>query len=382
MLFAGHAAHPAANLLPLLRRPELLALANDIEINGLQHPVVLLDGKVLDGRNRLLACGIAKVKPRFVEFEGSSPTAYVLSANLRRRHLTKSQEAMIAAKALPLFEAEARDRLRQSATQRHRQLGHKVRSNLSSARMRSAPGKASEHAAKSLGVGSRYVEAAKQILHEDPKLARQVERGYLTLAGALRVITREKQVAAISSYEMPKGRYPVIVIDPPWRYFEDDDQRREGAPDYPTMSDEEIASLKIPATSDCIVWLWTTNSKMHDAFHVLESWGFEPKSILTWDKVIPRLGFWLRGQTEHCILATKGTPIISVRRPATLIREQSRAHSQKPEAFYNLVEGLCPAGPKLELFARRRRRGWVTSGGELDGADADNVVPLRRGVGS
>jgi hypothetical protein len=60
--------HEAANVLPILEGDELNDLAEDIRKYGLQNPVVLLDGKVLDGRNRLLACKLADVEPSFQEW--------------------------------------------------------------------------------------------------------------------------------------------------------------------------------------------------------------------------------------------------------------------------------------------------------------------------
>lgn len=76
--------HPLANLFPLLHGADLEALAEDIGHNGLQHPVILFDGKVLDGRNRLAACKLAGVEPRFDEFNGTDDEAlaFVLSLNL------------------------------------------------------------------------------------------------------------------------------------------------------------------------------------------------------------------------------------------------------------------------------------------------------------
>ena len=78
-------------------KEELKELAADIKANGLQNPIVLYNGQILDGRNRFLACKIAKVKPRFVEWDGKgTPTEWVISENLIRRHLTSSQRAVIA----------------------------------------------------------------------------------------------------------------------------------------------------------------------------------------------------------------------------------------------------------------------------------------------
>jgi hypothetical protein len=89
-------AHPAAAVWPLMPGEELDALADDITANGLLHPIVLtVDGQILDGRNRLEACARAGVDPEFVVHDGD-PVAYVLGANLHRRHISKGQLAMAA----------------------------------------------------------------------------------------------------------------------------------------------------------------------------------------------------------------------------------------------------------------------------------------------
>jgi ParB-like chromosome segregation protein Spo0J len=100
--------HPAANLFPLLEPDELKELAADIAEHGLLNPVVLLDGKVLDGRNRVLACKLARVKPEFVAWEqnGIPAVAWVIAQNLHRRHLAAGQRAAVAVEAKPLLAAE------------------------------------------------------------------------------------------------------------------------------------------------------------------------------------------------------------------------------------------------------------------------------------
>lgn len=102
--------HPACKLFPPIAESELQDLADDIAANGLRNPIVLYQGKLLDGRNRWEACKIAKVEPRFIEFEGNDPIAWVLSQNLARRHLTASQRAVVALDLLPMLEKEAKKR--------------------------------------------------------------------------------------------------------------------------------------------------------------------------------------------------------------------------------------------------------------------------------
>ncbi|ALN93833.1 parB-like nuclease domain protein [Lysobacter gummosus] len=73
-------------------------LVEDIRANGLLHPVLLLDDKVLDGRHRYRACLECGVEVRFSPFEGTDPAAFVISENLARRHLNDSQRALVASK--------------------------------------------------------------------------------------------------------------------------------------------------------------------------------------------------------------------------------------------------------------------------------------------
>ncbi len=103
---------------------------------------------------------------------------------------------------------------------------------------------------------------------------------------------------------------------------------------------------------------------MRDAFRVLDAWGFVEKTILTWVKNRIGVGNWLRGQTEHCILAVRGNPVVNLTNQGTVLHAPVREHSRKPEEFYEFVEGLCPGKSRLELFAREQRDGWVCGGAE------------------
>jgi N6-adenosine-specific RNA methylase IME4 len=155
----------------------------------------------------------------------------------------------------------------------------------------------------------------------------------------------------------------VLVLDPAWQYDKDAWRFAASTPDYPTMTVEEIRQVDVPglADQDCILWLWTTNKHMADALDLVRHWGFRQKTIMTWVKDRMGVGEWLRGQTEHCILAVRGRPVKTLTNQTTVLQAPRGRHSEKPEEFYRLVESLCP-GSKVELFARRPREGWVTHG--------------------
>jgi hypothetical protein len=89
--------HSLCALWPQMKDAEIDKLAADIQANGQQCPIVLLDNKVLDGRNRMLACEKAGVEPTMTIYEGDDPVGFVISKNLLRRHLTVGQRSMMAA---------------------------------------------------------------------------------------------------------------------------------------------------------------------------------------------------------------------------------------------------------------------------------------------
>jgi ParB-like chromosome segregation protein Spo0J len=83
---AERAVHPAAAVFPEIAATDLQALADDIKQNGLVHPIMRTpDGVIIDGRNRLKACEIAGVEPRFEDYTGSNPVGFIVSSNLKRR---------------------------------------------------------------------------------------------------------------------------------------------------------------------------------------------------------------------------------------------------------------------------------------------------------
>jgi N6-adenosine-specific RNA methylase IME4 len=192
--------------------------------------------------------------------------------------------------------------------------------------------------------------------------------------GLVRALVKQETKAAVAKQieaeppPMPSGPFRVIVSDPPWQYDKRaGDATHRGDLPYPSMTTDAICAIDVAsiAHDDCVLWLWTTNAFMRDAYRVLDAWGFSERTILTWAKDRMGLGDWLRGQTEHCILAARGKPTLTLTNQTTLLHGPLREHSRKPEEFYALVEALCP-GSKVEMFCRTPRPGWAKWGAETE----------------
>ncbi len=136
---------------------EVQSLADSISKNGQQKDIELLDGKILDGRNRWMACLRAGVKPRTVNVNPKDPVAYVLALNLDRRHLDATQQAMVAGRAKEIYEKQAKERLKTKG-------GHSGPVNLPE-----ASGDARDLAGKAIGVSGKSVDHAVKVLEKGSK---------------------------------------------------------------------------------------------------------------------------------------------------------------------------------------------------------------------
>jgi hypothetical protein len=184
----------------------LQELAVDIRANGQIEPVVLHQGQVLDGRNRLAACRLAGVQPRVEELnaEPSSPILYVLSKNLRRRHLTVEQRAVIAAESIPLLSEEGRLRQRRS-------LKNQTDATLGSTGPNDH-GRSVEIAARAAEVSPSSVKRVLAVKRADPDLCEQIKRGEVTISAAYNQIkgslprpSRKAQITEAQKRRMISG---------------------------------------------------------------------------------------------------------------------------------------------------------------------------------
>jgi len=385
--------HPLANLFPMMEGVAFDELAGDIRSNGQREDIVTFDGMILDGRNRYRGCLAAGVRPRFRDFnsgDGNDPLAFVVSKNLKRRHLNESQRAMVAARLATMRQGERTD-LQHSAT---------------------LPKVAQPQAAAMMNVSERLLRSAKTVQESGaPALVSAVEQGRLSVSeGAiaarlnpdqqqqiaaaaeadrknakrtvLKRLARDAREAALGAEQaagnlrLPAKRYGVIVADPEWRFepwSRASGMDRAADNHYSTSPTDIIAAREVPsiAADDCALFLWATAPMLPQALAVMEAWGFDYKTHLIWQKLrsgdARGTGYWATGEHELLLIGTRGQiPSPATAMCASLIGApwQGR-HSAKPEIFLQIIEREFPTLPKIELNRRGPARvGWSAWGDE------------------
>jgi N6-adenosine-specific RNA methylase IME4 len=382
-------AHPLATVFPLMEGDAFAELVADIREHGLREPIWLLGGKILDGRNRHRACVEAGIEPEFCEYLGDDPLSFVVSLNLRRRHLNESQRAMVAAELESLSHGGDRRSLQDANL-------HLARGAL----------------AETLKVSPRTVASAAVVRdHGAPELVAAVKRGEARVSAAAAVATlpkeqqteivargekeilakakdiraeraaerrgeRMQKLKAISAndteIEAGLGRYPIIYADPPWQYDHLISVSREIEEQYPTLPIDQICALPVStiATDDAMLFLWVPPSFLHKGVRVIEAWGFTYLTQMVWNKEVIGMGYYARQQHENVLIAARGKAIVPA--PSSLspsvISARRGTHSVKPEQFYRVIEGMYPGLPKIELFARAPRAGWAAWGNQAGAA--------------
>ena len=193
-------------------------------------------------------------------------------------------------------------------------------------------------------------------------------------------------------------KFGAILADVPWHWknWGRDVGKRSAASYYSVMSVEDIANVPVGdvAADDCVLFFWVAwpmlfgkdGSPVH---YITKSWGFEYKTLaFDWVKITKNwkqhfgMGYWSRANSEICLLFFRGHPKRMNAGVHSLIWEEYEPqvlaakigdHSEKPEAQYDKIESLV-GGPYLELFGRKKRKGWTVLGNEIDGQDIQNSV--------
>lgn len=156
--------HEISNLFPLIEGRDAESLADSIMRVGLLNPIAIYEGKVLDGRNRAIACKIAGVAPSIYQWKGESALLWALSQNAHRRTLTQSQKAVVALNAIERLQKD-----------------------------KSLFGDKRIEIADIVGVGRHYVSDVQRIASVSPQWLPQIASGALSVACAIRRLGDEDE---------------------------------------------------------------------------------------------------------------------------------------------------------------------------------------------
>jgi N6-adenosine-specific RNA methylase IME4 len=200
---------------------------------------------------------------------------------------------------------------------------------------------------------------------------------------------KRSQKQAVESLRRKRKKYNIIYADPPWRY----NDRRTGTKfgggaesHYPTMSLKEIKELPVQhiAADNCVLFMWVTFPLLPECLEVIKSWGFKYKTLgFSWHKTNKNngklffgVGSYTKSNAEVCLMAIKGkvgikkTPgvkklITKSNYVSSAINAPKGRHSEKPKEIRDRIVQLFGDVPRIELFARKKSKGWDVWGNQV-----------------
>lgn len=208
------------------------------------------------------------------------------------------------------------------------------------------------------------------------------------------------------------SKFRVIVADPPFKLDDElkmSDVKRGASSNYPVLDLEAIKNLEVKklAAKDSLLVLWVPSAILQDGLDIMKNWGYSHKQTAIWvktkksplKKIIKDFNKWkkqnknsheltledfilnfnlndilgfnlgrmFRQTHEICLIGTKGKIYDKMKnrsQRSVHIHQSLNKHSQKPETLQDQLDIIFPKVKKLELFARRDRKGWVCVGNE------------------
>jgi N6-adenosine-specific RNA methylase IME4 len=375
-------------LIPPLSPEEFAGLEAGILADGCLSPLVVWNDILVDGHNRFKICtqhGIDFQTRPVLLADRRAARLWIYRNQMHRRNITVQAKIRLGLAMKADIEAEAKER--QGTRNDIRQISDEClrtdeviadgagTSRDTVRKYEKVLNEGTEDLIAACDDGRISISAAAEIAtlpaEEQDAIAKAEDAPVAKIAKAIKADKHRKSKAArlevIKAMPWPEGKYRVILADPPWSY-DNSGLDASAAKQYETMSTEDICTMPIRdlATDNAVLFMWGTSPLLPDALRVIESWGFEYKTSIVWDKDRPNYGNYVSVQHEFLFIATRGacTPDIDLRPGSVLRIERTGRHSEKPEEFRKLIDTLYPNGPRIELFARTAVEGWERWGNE------------------
>lgn len=215
--------HSVASVFPSMTDEEYQSTKDDIKANGQREEVVVKDGQVIDGRHRDRACCELGIETKVREFgsrpcDGDDVLSFVLSENLKRRHLDQSQKSLVGAASREWYDRQAKERQKDHGKTAPGK-GKTLPANLPEVN-----GDARDQAAKAVGVSGKLIDYATKVIKEGtPELIQAVQNRSIKVSRAAKLsgLPKDEQKQAIkdAAEKKPKVEEPIGDGD----HGEDDD---------------------------------------------------------------------------------------------------------------------------------------------------------------
>lgn len=379
-------AHPVADLLPPMSAAEYDELRESIRANGLREPVTVhRDGRIIDGRHRARICLelCLPLETRTFDGEDNELLAFVLDLNLKRRHLSETQRAAVAAELANLREGRPKtasiEAVSQSTAAHLLNVSRSAVQRAEIVRKRGVP-ELFEAIKRDKLAASQAAMLSKMSTGKQRQALGLIESG----VRAQRVVLSARRTERAQQIEQASAAAPLTELgrkfalfyaDPPYdfRTWSDAGILKSPALQYPTMSIPEICAVSVSqiAARDAVLFLWTPNFVPSDAVaQILVAWCFTYKSQMVWVKEKPGLGHlvgWCRSRHETLIIATRGKmPPPPHPRDSVFEFPRPGPHSAKPTEIRDWIANEAyPGLAGCELFARGATApGWIAWGHE------------------
>ena len=354
---------------------DLSGLAHSIADIGLLHPIVVTpDRALIAGERRLEACklmGWDTIEATIAtDLDGAMRALKAeRDENTCRKDFAPS-EAVALGDVLEAIEEQA-------AKERQCEHGNTApgKQKNTGGNLPQVNGKTRDKVGAAVGMSGKTYEKAKKVIaasKEHPERFADIAKAMDKTGNvdrAFKAVRQEQHRAEIKSVtleEAVSGKYTVIYADPPWSYNNSGFDQSAGNT-YPTMPTSEICAMPVAdlLTSNAVLFLWITSPLLLDGISVMKAWGFEYKTSMVWVKNrAPGMGFWVQTFHELLLIGEHGS-MKPAQKPPSVVTEDITTHSRKPSSVYEIIEGMYPDFPKLELFARNERQGWKAFGNEI-----------------
>jgi len=353
---------------------ELRGLEALILADGIREPLVVWaeEGILIDGHNRLAIAQRHNLPYTTIEqsFDDRTAVKLWMIDNARgRRNIPKHALIELGFERAKLLKPKAEKNM---SARKGNQPGASFQESEKLEPINTVK-EAADYAGVSVDTAAKYKKVTES---GDTNTKAKMESGELSINAAY---TKTKQAekkkeykerldfVASSQVEPLTGEYDVVVIDPPWpmEKIERDVAPNQVSFDYPTMSESDLEALDIPAADDCHLWVWTTHKFLPMALRLVAKWGFKYVCTFVWHKPGGFQPFGLpQYNCEFAIYARKGAPqFIDLKAFPVCFDAPRKAHSEKPEAFYDVVRRVT-GGRRIDIFNRRQIDGFDVWGNE------------------